>query len=48
MTVERYEMLPVAKWNNENQMLEVEDDEEIRKRFPYKIENGQKSSEKAV
>lgn len=36
MTVERYEMLPVAKWNNENQMLEVEDDEEIRKRFPYK------------
>lgn len=36
MTIERYEMLPIAKWNDEKQMLEVEDEEEIRKRFPYK------------
>ena len=29
-------MLPIAKWNEKMQKLEIEDEEEIRKRFPYK------------
>ena len=33
---ERYDMLPIAKWNEKMQKLEIEDEEEIRKRFPYK------------
>ena len=36
MTRERYDMFPIAKWNEKMQKLEIEDDEEIRKRFPYK------------
>jgi len=36
MTEERYEMLPVAKWNDETQKLQLEDENEIRKKFPYK------------
>lgn len=36
MTRERYDMLPIAKWNEKMQKLEIEDEEEIRKRFPYK------------
>lgn len=36
MTRERYDMLPVARWNEEMKKLELEDEEEIRKRFPYK------------
>lgn len=27
---------PIAKWNEKMQKLEIEDEEEIRKRFPYK------------
>lgn len=36
MTVERYDMLPVARWNDKTQKLELEDENEIRKKFPYK------------
>lgn len=36
MTEERYNMLPVARWNEKTQTLDVEDEEEVRKRFPYK------------
>lgn len=36
MTRERYDMLPIAKWNEKMQQLEIENEEEIYKRFPYK------------
>ncbi len=36
MTEERYDMLPVAKWNDKTQELQLEDENEIRKKFPYK------------
>ena len=36
MTTERYNMLPVAKWDNQKQELLLENESTIRKRFPYK------------
>lgn len=36
MSNERYDMLPVAKWNNKKQEYSFEAVETIRKRFPYK------------
>lgn len=36
MTSERYNMLPVAKWDNETQKLQLEDENRIREKFPYK------------
>ena len=36
MTNERYFMLPIAKWNEKTQEYIFEDENEIRKKFPYK------------
>ena len=36
MTKERYDMLPIAIWNEERQQFDLEDEKEILKRFPYK------------
>ncbi len=36
MTIERYNMLPVAKWDNQKQELLLENESAIRKRFSYK------------
>ena len=36
MSVERYYMLPVARWNEELEAYEIEDEIKIRERFPYK------------
>lgn len=36
MTVERYDMMPTARWNEEKQEMQLETEEEIRARFPYK------------
>lgn len=36
MTEERYYMLPIAKWNKKTQTYIFEDEEEVRKKFPYK------------
>lgn len=36
MTLERYDMLPIATWNEEEQTLKLETEEDIRARFPYK------------
>lgn len=36
MTSERYFMLPIAKWNEKTQEYIFEDENEIRKKFPYK------------
>ena len=36
MTEERYYMLPIARWNKQMQTYIFEDEEEVRKNFPYK------------
>lgn len=36
MTLERYNMLPTATWNENEQKLQLETENEIRSRFPYK------------
>lgn len=36
MTTERYDMLPVAKWDKKAQTFIIEDEDKIRNRFPYR------------
>lgn len=36
MTSERYNMLPIATWNENEQKMQLETENEIRSRFPYK------------
>lgn len=36
MSEERYDILPIAKWDKENQQYELEDNEKIQARLPYR------------
>lgn len=36
MTLERYDMLPIAIWDEKEQKMQFETEDEIRSRFPYK------------